>query len=411
MRSALLATLAAAGGLAVTAAGASAATEIGQPVTPNIAGQCLIGTELAVQTSVSSGNSYAVPAAGTLTSFSTRAWVPLSGVGASAQLSLAVYRPTATPGEYLVVGVSEALELGNSAPASPIVTPITPIAVEAGDLLGIVNQTNAVNRCAAFTLSSADDIEIALFAGAPVAGDVVELESPPVTDNFRLSIAANFIATCDSALAPVGCWHFDETSGTTAADASSFANHGEYVNGPVLGILGVRNTGITLDGVNDFVRVPHDASLNVGDSFSLEGWVKRSSTTRTHTLMNKGGTGFQLAVMNAANGNQVWLRRANGTTIARSTGEVPADGLYHHIVVTKDGTGAGSTRIYIDGVEGTTSVAPAVPIANTTFPLAFGTSGSSSADFDEFAVYDSVLTQEQIDERYEAGGGAPQILF
>ena len=168
----------------------------------------------------------------------------------------------------------------------------------------------------------------------------------------------------------------------------------------------MRNTSISMDGVNDSVRVPAANSLNVGDSFSLEGWVKRTSDAKSQELFNKGGNGFQLSVMSAGNGDQVWLRKANVTTIARSTAGVPADGAFHHIVVTRNGTGAGNTTIYIDGVAGTVMLAPVQATVNTTFPLTFGAVGTQ-ADFDEFAVYDSVLTQAQVSELYSIGVAPP----
>ena len=407
-RGAIIATLAT-GALALGANSAAAATTVGQPVLPNIVGQCIVGTETAVQTAVASGTSYTVPADGTLTSFSTMAWAPL---GNDATVQLAVFRPDPmTPGNYIVVGVSnEALTLTNSAPATPIVTPITPIAVKAGDLLGLVNHTDAIDRCARFTSSSSDDIAVGLdLSGgpAPAPGDSVALT--PLS-HFRLSIAANFVATCDSTLMVVGCWHFDEPSGTTVADSSPFANNGTLYNGlvaggaggPVLGGPGVRNTSISMDGVNDAVRVPDANSLDVADSFSLEGWVRRTSDAKSQELFNKGGNGFQLSVMSAGNGDQVWLRKANVTTIARSTAGVPADGRFHHVVVTRNGTGVGNTTIYIDGVAGTAMLSPAQVIVNTTFPLTFGGVGGQ-ADFDEFAVYDSVLTPAQVTELYSVG--------
>ncbi|HEY1537793.1 MAG TPA: LamG domain-containing protein [Solirubrobacteraceae bacterium] len=411
VRGGLVAALAT-GGLALGASSATAATTVGQPVTPNVLGQCLPGTETDVQTAVSSGTSYAVPADGTLTSFSTEAWAPL---GNDATVQLAVFRADpATPGNYIVVGVSnEALTLGNIAPAAPIVTPITPIAVKAGDLLGLVNHTAAVDRCAKLTLSSTDDIALALDTSggpAPAPGDSITLSPPPFSLHFRLSIAANLVPTCDTTLVPVGCWHFDETSGTTVADSSPFANNGTLYNGsvaggaggPVLGGPGVRNTSISMDGVNDAVRVPDSASLDVADTFSLEGWIKRTSDAKSQELFNKGGNGFQLSVMNAANGDQVWLRKANVTTIARSAVGVPADGRFHHIVVTRNGAGAGNTTIYIDGVASTVLLAPTQVIANTAFPMTFGGVGGQ-ASFDEFAVYHSVLTQAQVSDLYAAG--------
>ena len=188
---------------------------------------------------------------------------------------------------------------------------------------------------------------------------------------------------CQPGPAVVGCWHLDELAGTTAADASAATNDGTYLGGTTLGASGVFNTAASLDGANDLVSVPDDNSLDVGSSFSLEGWIKRSSTSKTHSMMIKANA-FQLVVMNAGSGSQVYLRKPNVTTLARSEGAVPADGAYHHIVATIDGNGA-TAKIYIDGVPDTVTVSSPQTLVNTTFPLTFGGPASTEAKFDEFA--------------------------
>lgn len=214
--------------------------------------------------------------------------------------------------------------------------------------------------------------------------------------------------------APAGYWRFDELSGTTAFDSSGHGNNGSYLNGPLLGQAGAfagSGTAVSFDGVNDLVRVPDSNSLDVGDTFTLEGWVKRTSTSGSQTLFNKGGNGIQATVMSAANGNQVWLRKANVTTVARSSIGVPADGHFHYIVVTKNGTGAGSVKIYIDNVESTTLLAPAQVIANTAFPLEISGGASSQHVYDEFALYDGVLSAARVAAHFTTAGPALAALL
>jgi hypothetical protein len=205
-----------------------------------------------------------------------------------------------------------------------------------------------------------------------------------------------------------GCWHFDELTGTVAADSSGNGNNGQYINGPLLGQPGVFQTAVQLDGVNDRISVPDSATLDVGDSFSVEGWVRRETTTGTEELFNKGGNGLQLSVLSAPNLNQVVLRKANITTIARSTAGVPADGNFHHVVATR--SGPGGVAIYIDGVNGgTTQVSATQVIQDTAFPLQFGLGNSAGARFDEFAIYDRALTAGEVSCRYALASGSPCI--
>jgi CSLREA domain-containing protein len=206
---------------------------------------------------------------------------------------------------------------------------------------------------------------------------------------------------------PAGYWRFGEASGTTAVDSSPNHNDGLYRNGPLLGqagaLAGDPNTAASFDGVNDLVSVPDSGSLDVGDSFTVEGWVKRTSASSSVELFNKGSGGLQLTVMNAANGNQVWLRKASVTTIARSTSGVPADGRFHHVVVTKNGA---AVAIYIDGSSaGAVVLAPAQVIANTASPLTFAGPSSARYVFDEFALYDAPLSATAVAAHYAAGVG------
>ena len=205
---------------------------------------------------------------------------------------------------------------------------------------------------------------------------------------------------------PAGYWRFGEPSGTTALDSSANANNGTYTNGPTLGALGAlagdANTAVSMDGVNDTTRVPDANSLDVGDTFSAEGWIRRSSTAQSHTMMVKG---FQIVVMNAGSGSQVWLRKPNVSTIARTNVGVPAGG-YHHIVVTKNGAGPGAVKMYIDGQPVTVVDVSAVQvIQNTATELVFGAAGGNQANFDEFALYDDVLTPAQVVGHYVAATG------
>jgi hypothetical protein len=207
--------------------------------------------------------------------------------------------------------------------------------------------------------------------------------------------------------APAGYWRLGESSGTVAVDSSGHANTGTYLNNPLLGVAGAptgdTNTAVRMDGVNDYVRVVDSPTLDVGNTFTVEGWIKRSSTTKAHDLMTKG---MQVTIMSAANGNQIWLRKPNVSTVAHSNSGVPADGACHHVVVMKAGSGAGAVKMYIDGVSvGVTDVAPAQIITNTATTLSIAGSGSTSADYDELALYPSALSAARVGAHYQAGHG------
>jgi len=208
---------------------------------------------------------------------------------------------------------------------------------------------------------------------------------------------------------PAGYWRHNEATGTFMTDSSGNGNHGTYIGGITLGVPGAlagdpSSEAATYDGINDQGRVPDSATMDVGNSFTAEAWIKRSSATKTHELMNKGGSGIHLVVQSAAAGNKVLLRRAGVASIADSTVGVPADGNYHHVVATMNGLGS-TAKIYIDGVDRTHIIAPGQTILDTAFPMTFGSFGSAPAtpaQYDELALYNAALTPAQVLAHYDA---------
>ena len=246
-------------------------------------------------------------------------------------------------------------------------------------------------------------------ARSTVSSNATPAGSPTFVSPIRVAVVPSQYSATVLAGDPRGYWRFGEPPGsTTLHDSSGNANHGVYEGGVTLGVPGILadNTAATYDGINDIGRVPDSNTLDVGGSLTLEGWIKRSSTAKAHQLMAKGNA-FQLTVMNAGSGNQVWLRKPNVTTLARSNVAIPADGAYHHVVATINGPGS-TARIYIDGVDQTdlTLTAPQ-SLVDTTFPLVFGTTNSGSAQYDEFALYDQVLTPTEVGEHHDAVTGVP----
>lgn len=110
-------------------AGAEADVTVGQPAPPNPEPYCNLGPTDTIQIGVAEGNSYVVPEAGVLTSWSTSA-----GAGAGQALSLKVYRPVSGT-VYSVVGQDGPYPL---TPSVLNTFPIAiPIPVQAGDVIGM----------------------------------------------------------------------------------------------------------------------------------------------------------------------------------------------------------------------------------------------------------------------------------
>jgi len=84
-------------------------------------------------------------------------------------------------------------------------------------------------------------------------------------------------------------WSFDSgsVSGTTVSDLSPNSNAGDIKGGAGLS-SGADAEALDLDGTDDWVRVPHDSSLQIQDGdFTLAGWIRTRSTTNKQGLFSK----------------------------------------------------------------------------------------------------------------------------
>ena len=87
---------------------------------------------------------------------------------------------------------------------------------------------------------------------------------------------------CGSDASLVGCWLFDEGSGTTTADGSGNGNIGTLVMAHTWVADRSRNAGKALhfDGVrSQYVRVPDADSLDVTGDITIAAWVKPEQLT------------------------------------------------------------------------------------------------------------------------------------
>src|ERR1041384_3450444 len=136
-----------------------------------------------------------------------------------------------------------------------------------------------------------------------------------------------------------------EKEGTTATDASGKVHNGTYKNSPTLGISGAvsGDTAIKCDGSKKhFVEVADHADLDLGDTFSLEGWVKREKGAANQVIVSKGTNAYQLRIEEEENKLQLLKQ---GSKIVKYGAVIPEDGNWHHVVATKSGA---TIKMYVD---------------------------------------------------------------
>lgn len=153
-------------------------------------------------------------------------------------------------------------------------------------------------------------------------------------------------------------------------------------------------TAAGFDGIDDRVRVPASASLDLGDALTIEAWVNPSrlpfSSRPALVAGRKDGYALRLdgPVVTAVIGRERPLRARSHPLVA---------GRAAHLVVTCAG---GRLRIYIDG---RLVIARKAGDAGTPSrkPLMIG-DGFAGA-IDEVAIYDRSLTAERVMAHARAG--------
>lgn len=201
-----------------------------------------------------------------------------------------------------------------------------------------------------------------------------------------------------------------ETTGTTADDFIGSVN-GTYQGTPTLGVAGPSGAGgtaVLLNGTSQYVSVPDDGVLDVGDGpVTYELWYKRlNGTKKSGALMAKGAGAPILLIDDAVNGQIEWYGRSVALAVKSST--VFTDTNWHHIVGTK--SAADVWLLYVDGVDVTTPDGGATPsTTNNTTELNIGRDNGSTpgsylaGSVCRAAIYKSVLTPSQIATHHAVG--------
>ena len=152
------------------------------------------------------------------------------------------------------------------------------------------------------------------------------------------------------------------------------------------------------------MSVPHSSSLDVGDTFTVEAWVKRGSfgAPEYQAVASQGANSWMFAFRND---NRLILRQATVGDLVSSTRTV-TDSNWHHVAVTKSGS---SVHLYIDGADVTGAVTNRT-MANNTLPLSLGQSSGTSfwnGTLDEVAPYGAGLDAATIKAHYDKGSITP----
>lgn len=217
---------------------------------------------------------------------------------------------------------------------------------------------------------------------------------------------------------PVAYYRLGEKSGTTLYDSGPNTLHGGYSTSALLNqesaILGEQSSPVS-DGSVYFNnaagaagQVSFSSTLNPS-VFSVACWVLPHDTlTQNEFIMHSkepAGAevrGYALDFF----GGQVLANICTGSSQSTLTGPTFSTFVWHHVVLTYDGTNA---RLYTDGVLQATLATAFSPATSVAFTI--GANSSLTENFhgnvDELAVFNYALTAQQISGFYQAGSVGP----
>ena len=206
----------------------------------------------------------------------------------------------------------------------------------------------------------------------------------------------------------IGHWRLDETAiGQTVVDSSGEGNDGNHQNitspnGPVTDTPDVDSAnprGLAFDGVDDFVSIGPDASLNLnGSSFTQSVWIKPEFTDNGFhgvlgydpgSIANRypGIWVFEQDRIHAGFGDGVNWNSFN-------TGNVLTTGEWNHVATTFDGT---TYRTFVNGVPVTATTEFAGRTPSNTNQVDIGrVDVSFGGNIDDVRIYNRALTASEI---------------
>jgi concanavalin A-like lectin/glucanase superfamily protein/Big-like domain-containing protein len=194
----------------------------------------------------------------------------------------------------------------------------------------------------------------------------------------------------------VAAFGFEETTGTTATDASGSGNTGT-INGPIRSLTGKFGSALSFDGVNDQVNVPDANSLDLSNAMTLEAWVRPSVLSAWRTVLMKeqtAGLVYGLYANGDTNRPSVHIY-TNAERDIRGTAAVPVNA-WTHVAATYDGA---VLRFFVNGTQVSTSNVAGTILASTG-QLRIGGNNIWGEWFsgliDEVRVYKRTLTAAEI---------------
>ncbi len=181
-------------------------------------------------------------------------------------------------------------------------------------------------------------------------------------------------------------------------DSSGSGNDGVSYNDATTDAGGRLGRAGTFDGSGDYLQIPHSTTLEGSGDFTLELWVKPIDYGSYQSMLSKGGYRYLFA-LNDSGSNYRLAYYGSGWQYGDTY--TPYNE-WNHVAVTFDGTD--SITFYLNGKPDGTRTIAANQTSNAALLIGqWGNGNLYKGLMDEVAVYDRVLTEEEILTRYWQG--------
>ncbi|MFH1585549.1 MAG: LamG-like jellyroll fold domain-containing protein [archaeon] len=214
--------------------------------------------------------------------------------------------------------------------------------------------------------------------------------------------------------------HMNEASGAIF-DFSGEGNNGSQNGGVTYDSNGKYNTALSFDGSDDYISIPHDSNLNLGNTLTLEAWVYPTSLSDRYTIYstrrNNPAGSFQLEIGPGNSHTNIVAVAGYNTWVVESENNTVTLNEWNHLVYTRNGTGTGNHKVYVNGQEKTLQTTSAYDFVDNSDIKMIGAGTSLLAMhyfpgiIDEVAVYNRVLSSEEVLDHYNRNGTSSGIKF
>lgn len=247
------------------------------------------------------------------------------------------------------------------------------------------------------------------------------MKSPAIANAVgRLTLGLSILGSLTIAQAAiVSVYHFDETSGTTAADSAGSFNGTLSAAGSSFVGGGISGNAISLERAQGgFVNMGTSFPAFTSGNFSISFWVKTTSTEADSLFLSqhKAGTqnGYFVALNTTGGGgalNKATFVAGNEFVSQGATSSATVnDGVWRNLVAVYQSGGARS--IYVDGLLSGSTPSSAAFTLGAPFLIGgvreiVGTNNPESRYtglIDEVQVYDHALSSTEITYLYQNSG-------